>query len=200
MKKCFEVINNLTKFRNFTCTEIKTTVSCKNNPTIIDGTLLIDKCDSIYRKINLTEDGYRIITRFKPLWNPDNKTYYILDVSKGLENNRISLFTENNFLKLRIYQDNGTEVTIKKRIDKFGLDWKNTEWYRIEMRWWKPSGKIFLNVNGKDVVGVIVGKINLNLKNAKLFLGSDMNGENQAFGYFDYIVVAKYVYPELTIT
>lgn len=194
---CTRALEQNPNFTDYKCNpETKVTKVCLNNPTIEDGAILIDECDSIYEAISLTEEGYRIMTKFKPQWNPDNKIHYLLDVSTGLENNRISLFTENNFLKLRVYQEDGTETTIKTRIDNLGLDWESDEGYNIEIKWFKPSGNIFLDVNHKTVVESSIGKMHINLEQSKLFLGSDIKGRNQADGYFDYIAVAKYVYPE----
>lgn len=194
---CTQALQQNPDFANYTCNpETKVTKVCLNNPTIEDGTILMDECDSIYKAISLNEEGYRIMTKFKPQWNPDNRIHYLLDVSAGLENNRISLFTENNFLKLRVYQEDGTETTIKTRIDNLGLNWKSDEWYNIEVKWFKPSGNIFLDVNHKTVAEDIIGEMHINLEQSKLFLGSDMKGRNQADGYFDYTAVAKYIYPE----
>ena len=196
---CTQTLQQSPKFANYTCNpETKITKVCLNNPTIEDGTILIDECDSIYTPISFNEEGYRIMVKFKPQWNPDNKVHYLLDVSAGLENNRISLFTENNFLKMRVYQKDGTETTIKTRIDELGLNWKSDEWYNIEVRWFKPSGNIFLDVNHKTVAEDIIGEIHINLDQSKLFLGSDNKGGNQADGYFDYMGVVKY-YPELKV-
>ena len=132
---CTQALQQNPKFTDYKCNpETKVTKVCLNNPTIEDGTILIDECDSIYKAISLNEEGYDIMTKFEPQWNPDNRIHYLLDVSAGLENNRISLFTENNFLKLRVYQQDGTETTIKTRIDNLGLNWKSDEWYNIEVK------------------------------------------------------------------
>ena len=201
MNKCFDTIQNLTILKNFTCTEPKiATITCMNNPKIVNNSLLIDGCDSIYKMMNLSDEGYSAVIIFKSIWYPDNDIHYLLDISKDLESNRISLFTENNFLKLRIYQENGTETTLKIRIDNLGFNWNNNEWYRIEIKWFKPSGQVFLNINYNDVAEDVLGKIELDLQQTKLFLGSDAKGKNQADGFFNYIFVTQYIYPEPTYT
>ncbi|UZE91807.1 MAG: hypothetical protein IB616_03445 [Methanosarcinales archaeon] len=184
-----------TNFQDYNIYESSSPTATKP-PTIIDSSVLIDESSfAIYKTISLSGDGYAVGTKFKPLWNPDGRVHYLLDISNGLENNRVSLFTENNFLKLRIYQEDGTETTIKSRID----DWQNDKWYTTEIKWHNPTGNLFLDVNGANVAKASLGELEMNLDEARLFLGSNMNGGNQADGYFDYIYVRKFVYPEPTV-
>ncbi|MCD6590360.1 MAG: hypothetical protein J7K72_00110 [Candidatus Aenigmarchaeota archaeon] len=57
------------------------------------------------------------------------------------------------------------------------------------------SGYIFLGVNERRISNV-VNLTKLNLVNVTLFLGSDISKQNQAEGYFDYIFIRKYIFPE----
>lgn len=196
INECFKTIKNLTGFRDFVCNDVNATTKCLNYPEEANGSLLINECDSIYLAASdFSGYGYIVTTMFKPLWNADGKVHYLIDIVKDLESNRISLFTENNMLKLRIYQSNGIDTTIKTGIE----NWNNEEWYLIEIKWFKISGNVFLNVNYNEI-GLILEDMQIDLKDSKLFLGSESRGTNQADGYFDFIAIDKYTYPEPTVT
>lgn len=178
---------------NFTCnSDIESTKTCMNNVTIINGMIFIDNCDSIYAKMNIIDDGNVILTKFKPTFNLDDTIHYILDLSNDLERNRISLFIENRYLKLRVYNNDGTEITIKYKLEV----WENENFYDFKIQFYKPTGHLFLRINNKVVASTVFNQIDLDLINSKLYLGSDVNGENQAEGYFKYSMIGIYHYPE----
>lgn len=196
MKECFDVIKNLTNFNNFTCQDINATKECLNQLELVNHTLLINECDSIARLFNFSENGYAVGIEFKPLWYPDGKIHYMLDIfTEYLERDRVSLFTENDVLKLRVYLSNGTEITVKTDIE----GWINSQWHSIEIKWYKGTGNVFLDVDSNEI-GYVIQDMQIDLQNSKLFLGSDIESRNQADGYFDNFTIRSFSYPEPTAT
>ncbi len=99
-------------------------------------------------------------------------------------------------MKLRLYNTNGTEITIKYKLDVL----ENENFYNFKIQFHKPTGHLFLYINNKIVASTVFNQIDLNLINSKLYLGSDVNGENQAEGYFNYSMIGIYHYPEARYT
>jgi len=164
------------------------------------GIIFIGKCSSLYRQINLLDKGYAIGIKFLSKWFDEGERsniHYLLDIGNTKrEGSRISIFVENNLIKYRISTEN-EEYILKQNLKNVKWnDYKLSDnWNEIEIGWDMRSGYIFLDVNGKKISNV-VNFSKLNLANVTLFLGSDISKQNQAEGYFDYIFIRKYIFPE----
>ncbi|MFA4957101.1 MAG: hypothetical protein WC556_09055 [Candidatus Methanoperedens sp.] len=171
---------------------------CASNVTVEDGAMLIDNCDIAYKDLKLSDSGYAITINFKPLWRIDESSiHYLFDIINGnnSERNRISLYTQNGYLKYSILNKYGTEEHLIKIDLKNNSGWKEQNFNKIEIGWF--GDRMFIDLNGNNN-NKVVGNIDLNLNDSFLFLGSNVFGNDQATGYFDYIYVRKYVYPEPT--
>lgn len=169
---------------------------CESNLTVKNGAFLIDNCDIAYKKLKLSDSGYAIGINFKPIWNLyQNSSHYLFDIINGndSERNRISLYTQNGFLKYSISNKYGTEEHLIKIDLKNDSGWKEQNFNKIEIGWF--GDRMFVDLNGNNN-NKVVGNIDLNLDDSYLFLGSNVFGNDQAIGYFDYIYVRNYVYPE----
>ena len=169
-------------------------------PVINNGAVFIDKCSFLCRDFAFNENGYSIRIKFKSSWfNSNDKIHYLLDVGESLETNRISLYEENNYLKFRIYSNNNKEYILK--MDLKNVDWKDEmlsdEWNVIEIGYDEKSGHIFLNTNS-EMIGTDIPDLKLDVSDSQIFIGADLNKELFAEGYYDYIYVRKYSFPEPT--
>lgn len=177
------------------CTEFK-------RPIIKDGAVFIDKCSYLYKDYSFDTDGYAIGIKFRSSWfNAENKVHYLLDIGRYIEKNRVSLYEENNYLKLKICTDDDRDYSIKLNLKD--MNWNDEklsdEWNIVEVAWDKNSGHILLNINDKST-SEIIPELKLNMSDSQMFFGTDLNREYFAEGYYDYIYVRKYTFPEPTAT
>jgi hypothetical protein len=173
---------------------------CENfkKPIIKDGAVFIDKCSYLHRNYSFNEEGYAVDIRFRSSWfDSDDRVHYLFDIGNSEEENRISLYEENNYLKGRIFLEDNKEYLIKLNLKN--INWKDDklsdDWNNIEMAWDKNSGHILLEVNNMKVEDTIQ-ELSFNLSNSQLFFGTDLNREAFAEGYYDYIYFRKYVFSE----
>lgn len=203
VKNCSDVVEGLgNKFPALNC--VKSNESeysnkpelCESNPTVENGALLIDNCDIAYQKIKLSDSGYAIEINFKPIWKIyQNSSYYLLDTISGndSERNRISLYTQKGFLKYSILNKYGTEEHLIKIDLKNDSYWKEQNFNKIKIGWF--GDRMFIDLNGNNN-NKVVGNIDLNLDDAFLFLGSNVFGNDQATGYYNFFLIQNYVYPQ----
>ncbi len=173
---------------------------CASNVTVKDGAMLIDNCDIAYQKFHISSDGYAIGINFKPLWKIDEySVHYLLDIISGndSERNRISLYTQNGYLKYSISNKYGTKENLIKIDLRNNSGWKEQDFNQIQIKWYGDF--MIIDLNGNVRVKVVENN-DLNLSDSFLFLGSNVFGVEQATGYFDEDIFGyKYVYPEATI-
>lgn len=203
VSKCSDVVEGLgNKFPELNCAKSNEPEYsnkpelCESNLTVENGTMLIDNCDIAYKKLKLSDSGYAIGINFKPIWKIyQNSSHYLFDIISGndSERNRISLYTQNGYLKYSIFNKYGTEEHLIKIDLRNSSDWKEQNFNKIEIGWF--GDRMFIDLNGNNN-NKMVGNIDLNLDDSFLFLGSNVFGNDQATGYFDYIHVRNYVYPE----
>lgn len=169
----------------------KSNYPCKPHNLVSEGYLNIEACDIIFtNKVNFSGNGYQVGLEMIPFWN-ESYTNYILDISGTLqEKNRISLFRENNYVKIRIYDQNGNEQIIKKP-----FLFHSGENYYILLKWNQNVGVVKLDIND---VSIIEQKMNFTFSSDdwRLYIGSDAQGRNQGVGRYNFIFVAPYGYPE----
>lgn len=177
---------------------------CSNfeQPIIKDGAVFIDKCSYLHRNYSFDEEGYAVGIRFRSSWfNSDNRVHYLFDIGNSNEENRISLYEENSYLKGRMFLEDNKEYLIKLNLKD--VNWRDDklsgDWNKIEMAWDKNSGHILLEVNNIKIEDTIQ-ELSFNLSNSQLFLGTDLNREAFAEGYYDYIYVRRYTFPEPTVS
>jgi hypothetical protein len=173
-----------------------------NKPIIKDGAVFIDKCSYLYRDYSFDDEGYAIGIGFRSSWfNSDNRVHCLLDIGNSKEENRIFLYEENSYLKGRIFLGDNKEYLIKLNLKD--INWKDDklsgDWNNIEIAWDKKSGHILLEVNNIKIEDTILN-LSFNLSNSQMFLGTDLNREAFAEGYYDYIYVRGYTFPEPTIS
>ena len=186
ISSCSEIVKEFgSKYSDLQCKAPQ--VNCESNITIENGSILVNDCDIFYRKIKFYGSNIAVRVKFKPLWDvEDSSNHYLFDIISGGngESNRISLYTQNGYLKFSIISIEGTEEHVIKMSLKNYSVWNESNFNIIDLGWITEKDRMFLRLNGHNYEQT-VGDININLSDADLFLGSSIFGGYQANGYFD---------------
>ncbi|MAF37112.1 hypothetical protein CL622_08425 [archaeon] len=201
-----EIINNVNVIYELNDEEIKSLLrgtGCDANETI-EGALFLGKCfDGILVDLVLDNAGYETILEFRSDWDMRNDLQHvILDViGDDLEKNRITLYREDDYIKLRVISQDNKEFVIRELLSE--LEWKDQHfsglWNQVRVHWVGNTGRIGLWVNGHEVSSS-VKNIDFDLRGTKIVFGSDFEREDFANGYLNYFGIQKFAEPSPIIT
>jgi|GEM_PF-6344411 len=187
VSKCSDILEGLgSNFSELKCVVQPITEPCISNPTIENDALFINNCDISFYRTDFPLDSAIEIT-VKPLWKlEDTSPHYLIDTISGQypENNRVSLYVINGYLKYTIFNEPGTEEhTIKINLNNRSL-WDKEKFNSIMVGWYPEQHKMFIILNQTRFTK-FVGNINLNLNDSIFSIGSSVFGNNQGEGLYD---------------
>lgn len=186
-QKDFEEFKKILIYQNFS--DYNYVLKCENytSPKIEDNSVFIDNCVLMSKQLNMNNDSIGIVTSFRSNWTKsENKIHYIFSVYNEI--NDISIFEENNIIKLK-FISKGDEHILKLPLNE--VKWQDGSyskgWNIIRINLIATDNEVQLNVNG--VEKIILLDFEINFSNSTIFLGSSNDNKYFAEGWFQGIAI-----------
>lgn len=164
---------------------IKNEISCSSPyvPGKIGTAFLVNECNAILKKDfkGIEGDTGTVVMLISPKWSQKENSYrYLFDWGKNIENDRISLFVDqDNKLNLLFFDSNGNFYGAKEDISS----WIDDEWHMIMITWDFKSKEamLYLDTQRVKIITIPNSYIDLTTENG-LYIGQNILEEERLYG------------------